>query len=181
MIVTTKELFAHAYGLLPWSKFKTITYDNGAGAKFRLKFYSGYSQKPAKETTNSNTLNAPSKVLVSSKSLKGKAPITLSIARGIPAEAYRDSSKCPGQFDVNNKNFDGAIIVCPISMQKTDIAYLAVFKSGKHNLGAFIIQDIDEKDQLKDLNSAQEFLKKVGLEPYKKDIKIILGSIKPLD
>jgi hypothetical protein len=178
---------------IPLHKFKTITYDNGQGSSFSLKFYRKYSTTTT--TTSSRDLINPD--LSTNKNLyqltskitnNGKLPVVLSIWYNPYSQSWDNqfsncSSKAPTAFTVHDSSINTDINTCTLLVSgSNDAVYVGVAKVDEQHLLIFTVaQDIDfQKIANKDTSYAKEVVGKIGLQDYQDDLKTIIGSIKPL-
>ncbi len=168
-------------GLLPFSRFKTITYDNGRGAKFQLKFYTHHSVKDA--PGNKNGLQE----LASKTSVSGLYPLVLAITDGgsNPSSRIRDCGApytSSETIHVQNKPTGNNVNLCAIQQQELNktIVYIGILKSGSNYYALLFTQDVDFNKLLSNPASAKAGLAKAGLADYSDDIKTIAASVKPL-
>jgi hypothetical protein len=191
--------------IIAFSRFKTITYDNGKGSSFRLKFYSKYSvQNVAQSTADTpkaedNPINPNLKHLVSKVSVSDKLPLTLFITggsdvsekanKGQLAMANNDCTQngMDKAFDAHIDFINADVVVCKITQnlslgnieRSVVIANIATFHNGDKGYIAYFSQDIDFAKNMSSPENARTGLAKVGLEDYQDDITTILASVKP--
>lgn len=170
-------------------KLKTITYDNGEGSQFGLKFYSNYksdkvyslvSAQKQSEGANPNLVALYSKV-----QLHGKAPIKLFISTSDLTQSnlsrYAKNKGCdtiPVAFTVHNDYANDDLNVCSISSKGIELLYVVAFKDSSKFYVATILQDIDFSKAGSSPQAAQKTLALAGLQSYQDDIKEIVASIK---
>jgi hypothetical protein len=168
-----------AYSLL--SGFKTVTYDNGRGASFRLKFYSRYTVKATPGASNGF------QELASKVSHQGLYPLVISITKGTTQKPSSALLNCSGNgttpaLQVTNKPTSSTVNLCSEGQDQSakPIIYLGVLHSGDHYYAILINQDLNFPQLISNPQKAQAGLKKVDLSVYNDDITTIVSSIKPL-
>jgi hypothetical protein len=178
---------------------KNITFDNGNGSKFSMKFYKKHHTASA-QIQDKNTLK-----LISDVSIDSKAPVSIFIDRGtttVSAETWQNSSSrnCSGvepAFVVHNSNVNQDINVCLVSgsdlkfippqQGKDDVQYIGAIYYKDYIYPLVIQQDLDlsgisgGRIDPNTQKAAQDILRKTGLQVYKDDLKEIVASIKILN
>jgi hypothetical protein len=167
-------------------KLKTVTYENGKGDTYSLKFYSDYNLKSLSDTANI-TPEAPVapglKELVSNTTVGGKTPLTLWIESNKSGAFSKDCTKLnlPQSFDAHIDFINADAPVCAIKSQGKEVMYLVTFYNSKAGYLLVIAQNVDFKALTSSPEAARQGLEKVGLEDYRDDIQIILASVRPLN
>lgn len=175
--------------VIPLGKFKTITYDNGMGDSYSLKFYSQYSIKDSTQILPSSSaadVDSNFKVLASKISVNGKSPLTMwaQSSKSDTSTASFSNNDCtrnnlPKVFDIRIDYLNADVAVCAIKQQDLEVMYLVAFNDSNTSTLVMFSQDMDWAKLLSSPEAAREGLTKVGLEDYQDDIKTILASFKP--
>ncbi len=160
--------------------FKTVTYDNGKGAKFQLKFYSQYTVKNA--ASSSGLQELASKV-----SKNGLYPLIISISKA-PQKPSPSLLNCSGTgisstaLQITNKPTNNTVNICSIDQgQSTNpILYVGALQAGNSYYAVLINQDVNIQQVTSSEQNAQAGIKKIGLSAYNDDVTTIVSSIKPL-
>jgi hypothetical protein len=171
----------YATNIIGFGTFKSITYKNGRGDTYQLKFYSKY----ATESTTNKTTDETMKTLVSKVSVDGKFPIFLMAYSedGNNMRGYKDCSNFAKAFEVDNEIIDETIAVCHYTDKLVegesfkDKLYIAAFYDNEKTHIILIGQDVTKLDNPKNQKEAKEELNKFGMETYREDIETILSSI----
>ncbi len=162
-------------GVIAFSEFRTVSYANSTGSKFKLQFYSKHSV---------TTLESGQKQLISRVSNDGAFPLTLSIAHA-SSNGYNSIRSCTGLvkvFDIQNVQLDRKIAVCDFGA-RGNLPSGSVYVAGiEHDSQAYIITISQDYSSINISNSAaaQESLTRFGLDPYQDDIKRIIASVQVL-
>lgn len=175
-------------GLLPFSQFKTVTYDNGVGSTYKLKFYARHTTEPSGQgLPGGDALGSngkfPKYALVSKVTKDKRAPLKVIIQDKdiVGAEgAYDNNANCGGKEPITtsyNKFAGTDVKVCDFfsGTDSENIMYLATFKKDSRLFIVMFMQSFDAN--FSNREEAAELLKKVNLTAYKDDIKKIAGSI----
>lgn len=184
VVIAAGLLFAINAGLILPNRLKSVTYDNGKGDTFSLKFYAAHDIKKLNEVLD---IGEDYTALIGKKGKEGKAPLATMLYTS-KTQSSEDSSS----FDrfsgcgssepvatVRNDFADTDVSICSMSTnQDDDYMNMATFMKGSDVYIALFLQDIDYAS-IKDKDSAKKMLEKIGLGPYKEDIKQIVASIKP--
>lgn len=177
------------YGLFSTSlKLKTVTYDNGEGSQFKLKFYSLRSTANVYSSVSQEKqaagVNPNLKALYSRVELYGKAPIEFFIVSSDKTEsklaAYANNKGCgklPIAFTVHNDYVNESLNVCVLRQDNYDLLYIMSFKDQSKYFVATVTQNINHQDAVTSKDKAQAALDRTGLQPYQSDISQILSSI----
>ncbi len=161
------------------TSFEPLTYDNGKGIVFKLKFYRDYTIKPAFGSTNG------AKELAAIKGVDGKAPLTMLIdGGGAQKQQNNQQQNCNGTataVTAYNSYINQNINACDIKLQSgQSTSYIAAFNyTGKSYVVVFG-QDLDFRKGLSSRENAQTLLASTGLDTYNSAIKTILASVQPL-
>ncbi|MEI7674659.1 MAG: hypothetical protein WCI60_02895 [bacterium] len=168
------------------SQLKTITYNNGDGSSFNLKFYNEYTLKNRPFSSNPNSMELVSKV-----SVKGKRPLVLWIKTHIGLSALypkytknncASKSSLPKAFNARVDYIKSSVPVCVIKgPTNKDILYLVTFHDSKNGYLVYIAQDANFAYAATSPMIARDFMARTGLEDYRNDIKTILASLKPIN
>ena len=170
-------------------KLKTVTYDNGEGSRFNLKFYSIYNTNKVYSSVSEQQQSEgvdPNLVALNSKvQLHGKAPIKLFISTSDLTQSnlsrYAKNKGCdtiPVAFTVHNDYANDDLNVCSISSKGIELLYVVAFKDNSKFYVATILQDVDFSKAGSSPQAAQKALALTGLQSYQDDIKEIVASIK---
>ncbi|HSX47810.1 MAG TPA: hypothetical protein VLF63_03475 [Patescibacteria group bacterium] len=167
--------------ILPISKFKNITYDNGRGSSFQLKFYSRHSVKDAPGSKSGL------QELVSKVSNQGFYPLTLNITKGTQ-KPRSNLLNCGYPYassetlKILNKPTGNEVNLCSIHNQgiNAPILYLGILQSGSDYYALLFNQDANFKKILSSPQEARAGLQKIDISAYSSDIKTIVASVKPL-
>lgn len=175
----------YSIGFISFGKFRTITYDNGNGAKYKLTFYSKHS---AAAESPPLYRGEEYKALNSRYSINGKDPISLTIRSYAldRTDIYQLSETCEAPMSklvtVFNNSINKEINICAESTDPRLVTfYFATFsyESKKHLVS--ISQKLDFSSTAEGgTDAAQVIEDKLGLEAYTEDIKSIVSSIKPV-
>lgn len=176
-------------GIIPLSKFRTINYDNGNGARFSLQFYTKHTIKNVAQNIliSSNSNVSPNvKELVSNVSVNAKAPLTLWIESAKSTDASFSTNDCTRNnllraFDARINFINQIVTVCVINQQGKELSYLATFHDSNKGYLVYFSQDVDVQKLLSSPENAHGDLTKVGLSDYIYDVSTILASIKPIN
>lgn len=175
------------FNVIPLKKLKTITYDNGKGSRYSLKFYSQYKVRSVNQESTSfdKNLSSDLKKLVSSTKVNGKSPLTMWIQSSTIKSSAFSSNDCsrknlPKVFDTRIDYIDQDVAVCVVEQKETELFYIATFHDTNSSFLVLISQDVDFDKLLASPQKAKDGLSKVGLVDYRDDLKEILASIKPL-
>lgn len=169
--------------------FKTITYDNGVGSKFKLSFDSRYSTNKVFSPSGQSTGANPNLLgLYSHKSQNGKAPLTMFISSSELTTAnqtrYANNNGCarlPVAFTVHNDYLKKDLNICAIKQNNIDIMYIAVFTDTSKFYAITIGQAIDFQKASSSKQAAQSALDSAGLDVYQGNIQKIIASIRPIN
>jgi hypothetical protein len=171
-------------------RFKTITYNNGLGAKFKLQFYGKYY--PSKDYTTSDPTKALHQNqssykngvtgLASKVSVNSNYPLWFAISAN-SIDPASTSSYPAGQtlpcvsgtavFTVTNTALKQKILICNSNVVQGRPSYTATF-AYRQKLYFVIMTQVASKAQL--TNSSD-----VGLSDYRSDLTTIIQSIKPVN
>ena len=164
------------------SQLKTITYNNGEGSSFNLKFYNEYTLKNRPNSSNPNSMELVSKV-----SVKGKIPLVLWIKTNIGKSALYSKNDCSGENRVNPAGLridyiNSKVAVCVTKgPTNKDIQVFLTFHDSKNGYFVYIAQDANFAYATTSPMIAKDFMARTGLEDYRNDIETILASIKPIN
>ncbi len=182
LLVVFMIVMGSLYGL------KTITYENGDGAKFNMKFYKKY------HLADAQLKDKHSSKLVSEVSVAGKAPVAMYIDGGQKTVSDNEWQKSPNRdcsgnapkaFSVHNSNIDQDINICLVPEKgNDDVLYVGAFRYNTKIYVIVINQDLNLSGLSGGRNdptaqkAAQDLLPRVGLQVYKNDLTKILQSVK---
>ncbi|GEM_PF-4515059 len=161
-------------------KFKTVTYDNGKGTTFQLKFYAHYTIKPAPGGDGFQEI-------ASKTGTNGLYPLAINISKTAkkPAAAILN---CTGAgvtdaLQVLNKPSGNIVHICAINEQGAPsklALYLGILQSGSDYYALVIDQDVNLQQLTSSKQSAQAGLGKINILAYHDAITTIVSSIKPV-
>lgn len=169
---------------------KSVTYDNGLGNTYKLKFFADHDIKSANDTSSSDIFSEDGqKALISKAGGSYKHGVALSIY----SEEINDSDKedinklkdCnlsgySKAFEASNKHV-GKIAMCSIELfgdDYKDLLYIGVFEHNGKAHGVIIASDVDSSTSSND-DEAKKLAQDASLADHQNDLKKILASINP--
>ena len=180
----------HFTGIFPLTKFKTVSYDNGKGSTYSVKFYSKYKVEKAGDLEKQ--FGDAANVLAAKQGKDGKAPMQMLISDASTKELggsgyleiLTNCNKKDPVVKVYNEASKKDVLVCDFgnilggTSDLDNVIYSAFFNQGDRSVIVLFLSTAINEDALTSSAKAKEALEKAKLDVYKDDIGKIVGSVK---